>query len=262
MHDHTTHHLKIPRVPLFSLSFTALLIASLLPSCWSPFDDLPPAPPMVAEPDCSTEGCDDDEICVARGGADQSDGADDAPEEWVCELDRDQDGVPYDDDCNDRDESVYPGADELCDDIDRDCDGEPFTTECDMVYGPTFQVTILLAESNSRWDDGVPFVSPASPPDLYVEFGKNLGSFNQWNCYTEEVPDENTAMWETSCSFTFEPGDAFKIAIRDKDAAGAELVEKWEWEGTEALYQLLSQLGEQELVDGADRLVYRLEIVD
>ncbi|MEL6343283.1 MAG: putative metal-binding motif-containing protein, partial [Myxococcota bacterium] len=38
-------------------------------------------------------------------------------------VDADGDGVIADDDCDDTDETVYPGAPELCDGIDSDCDG-------------------------------------------------------------------------------------------------------------------------------------------
>ena len=38
--------------------------------------------------------------------------------------DADGDGVYTPDDCDDNDETVYPGHPELCDDIDHDCDGE------------------------------------------------------------------------------------------------------------------------------------------
>jgi hypothetical protein len=42
-----------------------------------------------------------------------------------CVADVDGDGVTYlDGDCDDNDDSVYPGAPELCDEKDNDCDGE------------------------------------------------------------------------------------------------------------------------------------------
>lgn len=37
--------------------------------------------------------------------------------------DQDGDGYAFDQDCNDRDAMVHPGADELCDSVDNNCDG-------------------------------------------------------------------------------------------------------------------------------------------
>ncbi|HJN77183.1 MAG TPA: MopE-related protein [Myxococcota bacterium] len=46
-----------------------------------------------------------------------------APEGWVC-VDKDQDGFCIEDDCDDGNFEIYPGALELCDGFDGDCDGE------------------------------------------------------------------------------------------------------------------------------------------
>jgi len=55
-----------------------------------------------------------------------TDGDDDSSLEWDIEVqwpDADIDGVRADTDCDDLDESIYPGAPEVCDAVDSDCDG-------------------------------------------------------------------------------------------------------------------------------------------
>ena len=55
----------------------------------------------------------------------------------VCTADEDEDGYTEEDgDCDDRDASVYPGADEVCDGADNDCDGE--TDESDALDPATW----------------------------------------------------------------------------------------------------------------------------
>ena len=40
----------------------------------------------------------------------------------ACNADADGDGFAPDEDCDDADDAVYPGADEWCDGVDNDCD--------------------------------------------------------------------------------------------------------------------------------------------
>ncbi len=46
-------------------------------------------------------------------------------------VDADQDGFTSDEDCNDDDPAIHPGAEELCDGIDNDCDG---TSDADFDF--------------------------------------------------------------------------------------------------------------------------------
>lgn len=52
-----------------------------------------------------------------------------------CDIDDDDDGHRYPEDCDDTDADVFPGADERCNDLDDDCDG---TADEDAVDAPTW----------------------------------------------------------------------------------------------------------------------------
>jgi len=61
--------------------------------------------------ECTTNG---------RGGVRSTDSPPDAPDP----LDRDGDGFPAEEDCDDEDPTVNPATPEICDGRDNDCDGE------------------------------------------------------------------------------------------------------------------------------------------
>ena len=50
--------------------------------------------------------------------------ADDTGSGSIVFVDQDRDGVTADEDCDDNDYRVYPGAEEVCDGKDNDCNGE------------------------------------------------------------------------------------------------------------------------------------------
>ncbi|MBL8616627.1 MAG: hypothetical protein JNM72_13535 [Deltaproteobacteria bacterium] len=71
-------------------------------------------------------------------GAEGADGADGADDGWTDPEDRDGDGVPQGEDCDDADPAVLPGAEEVCgNDKDDDCDGfvDGFDAECNKGSG-------------------------------------------------------------------------------------------------------------------------------
>jgi len=69
--------------------------------------------PVIAEPDRPSP--------VLPGPSDT-----DEPDVDDGRIDRDGDGFYADEDCDDDDPTVYPGAPERCDPVDRDCDGQAF----------------------------------------------------------------------------------------------------------------------------------------
>ena len=60
------------------------------------------------------------------------------PEDTAGPVDEDGDGFPVDEDCDDTDGSVHPGADEVCDGIDNDCDEAVDVDDDDLVDGTTY----------------------------------------------------------------------------------------------------------------------------
>ncbi len=85
--------------------------------------------------DSGTVGMDGDEDSPGSGGSDDTDesgGAD------LDEVDADEDGyTPDGGDCDDDDDTVYPGAVDDCDEVDSDCDGDvDEDSAVDDVYEP------------------------------------------------------------------------------------------------------------------------------
>ncbi|HCP46589.1 MAG TPA: hypothetical protein DIU15_11125, partial [Deltaproteobacteria bacterium] len=84
--------------------------------------------------ECGGDDCDDDAAVINPGALEACNGIDDdcngladfgSPGEEGNEVDEDEDGVPIcDNDCDDTNAEIFPGATELCDELDNDCDEE------------------------------------------------------------------------------------------------------------------------------------------
>ena len=96
---------------------------------------------------------DDDGLCDTADPDDDNDGCEDqidtAP--LTASSDGDNDTFGADCDCNDGNDSVYPGAPEICDDLDNDCDGNIDTADPDYI------------------DNTAPVPDVASLPDITAE---------------------------------------------------------------------------------------------
>lgn len=108
-------------------------------------DGDPSVHPGAFDPGASSSCPPDPVYGGANGRDDDCDGRVDEDPGAICNyfpdsgpgLDEDGDGYPYGSDCNDRDATVHPGADEnCCDRVDSDCDGadDPATLACNCFY--------------------------------------------------------------------------------------------------------------------------------
>jgi predicted outer membrane repeat protein len=101
------------------------------------------------------------------------------PQQPAGQADLDADGVLAAQDCDDQDETVYPGAEERCDGVDQDCDGEidedavdaeTFFEDADGDGAGLYGSPRALCESEPGWaeeggdcDDQDPARSPDAP---------------------------------------------------------------------------------------------------
>lgn len=72
---------------------------------------------------CESEAVEQDQSVSSIPSASTLTNCEQSPELAECQ-DTDEDGVIAMKDCNDKDATIYPGADELCDGVDNNCDGK------------------------------------------------------------------------------------------------------------------------------------------
>ncbi|WP_455221474.1 MopE-related protein [Kaarinaea lacus] len=72
---------------------------------------------------CDREAAEQGQPTSSTPAASTLSNCEESPELPECQ-DADKDGVTAMKDCNDKNASVYPGADELCDGVDNNCDGK------------------------------------------------------------------------------------------------------------------------------------------
>ena len=154
----------MPRLPLYALLALPFALTACDGGKDGSTDDTSATSPIDADGDGSPadEDCDDNDNLAYPGADEVCDGADndcdgeadEDPTDGVTRYaDNDADGygdasgdvvvcegsdgyVPDATDCDDSDDAIWPGADELCDGADNDCDGE--TDEVGATDGDTY----------------------------------------------------------------------------------------------------------------------------
>ena len=119
-----------------------------------------------ADNDC--DGDTDEDLLLPWYGDGDGDGfGDEASMELACDPSGDL--VDNEDDCDDGDAAVHPGAEEICDEIDNDCDGDTDEADADDAatwyadvdtdgYGDTESTTLACSEPSG-------YVAEADPAD-------------------------------------------------------------------------------------------------
>ena len=137
-------------------------------------------------------------------------------------VDVDQDGYPAEHDCNDRDASINPGAEEICDELDNDCDGvvdeglqQPwYPDEDDDGYGDAAGGEYHCegpdgwVEDDSDCDD--------TRDDVYPEAPESCDGVDN-DCDTEVDEDGETVWYEDADGDGYGDADSTLVACNPGD---------------------------------------------
>ena len=149
---------------------------------------------------------------------------DDADPYWV---DFDEDGHYADEDCNDQDPAIHPGADEICDGIDNDCDG---TVDGDDVEDPlTFYRDL---DGDGYGDESSPSTACTVPDGYVPEAGDCNDDDADVHPGREEACGDGV---DNDCDGVvddYEPNDTFQQAVWVADNDEAIEFEAWSGDGT------------------------------
>ncbi len=126
----------------------------------------------------------------------------------VASIDADEDGSPEDEDCDDTDPTVFPGADERCGGGDEDCDGE--VDESDAVDAGTWYFD----------DDGDGYGNEARPQTACIQPADTIEQGGDCNDTDASIHPEAT---ELPCNGISESCDGDGGVRVPEDAASVQL---------------------------------------
>ncbi len=168
------------------------------------------------QPDGYVDNADDcnDSSALFYPGAQEDDCED--PNDYNCDgsvgyADTDNDGVAAcEGDCDDTNDTVNPGAPEVCDEVDTDCDGE---TDADAIDAPTWY---LDHDGDSYGDSAYSFANCDEPPS-YVDNDEDCDDLDATSYPGgEEVCDGA----DNNCDGTIDEDDATDASTWYADADG------------------------------------------